>query len=99
MSAPRIGRPLGDVSRALLSAAEHGPGNVRELAQRACVGYDVARYKAKDLVRMGALQPLTEERPRVLGLPQHRAQHEDAFVMLERSFWERAPTQVLDAAG
>jgi hypothetical protein len=59
------------------------------------VGFDVARYKAKDLVRIGALQALTDERPRVLGLPQQRA--DDPFVLLERSFWER-PAE-LEAAG
>jgi hypothetical protein len=90
-----VGRPLGEVSRALLSAAQHGPAPVRELAARAQVGFDTARFKAKDLVRIGALQALTDKRPRVLGLPQQRA--EDAFVLLERSFWER-PAEIEAAA-
>ena len=89
----RVGRPLGEVSLALLSAAQRGPATARELAARACVGYDVARWKASDLVRMGALQPLGADRPRVLGLPQVVAPAavaaEDAFALLARSFWER----------
>lgn len=90
----RAGRPLGEVSLALLSAASAGPGTVRELAARACVGFDAARFKASDLVRRGALAALTDERPRVLGLPaQAPAQPSGGggFDLLERSFWERPP--------
>ena len=87
MTAPRAGRPLGDVSRALLAAAARGPGTVRELAQRAHVGFDAARWKASALVRAGALQPLADARPQVLGLPA--APPLDALAELQRSFWER----------
>ncbi len=96
MTAPRVGRPPGDVSRALVSAAQHGPAPVRELAARAQVGFDAARYKAKYLVRAGLLVPLTDERPRVLGLPAQRPRPDDDFVLLERSFWER-PAAELEA--
>jgi hypothetical protein len=92
----RPGRPLGEVSKALLSAAQHGSGTVRQLAARACVGFDVARYKAKDLVRMGALQPLTAERPRMLGLPEAVPPHENPFALLERGLF--APPAAAEAA-
>ena len=89
MRPPRVGRPYGEVSQALLQAAAAGPASVRQLAERACVGYDVARFKAKDLVRAGVLQAHTAERPRVLGLPAAQPQGENPFALLERSFWER----------
>jgi hypothetical protein len=79
------------VSQALLKAARSGgPAPVRELARRACVGFDAARFKASALVRSGALVQLSVSRPMVLGLPEP-AQHEDTLVMLSRSFWECAP--------
>lgn len=82
------GRPLGEVSLALLSAVRNGgPAPVRELAHRAAVGFDAARFKAKDLVRAGVLVAVNEGRPMVLGLPGPRP--DEALVMLSRSFWER----------
>ena len=82
-----MGRPLGEISLALLSAAQARPGTVRDLAQRACVGYDTARFKAKDLVRMGALQPVTDSWPRVLSVPvEQEAPAVAPWVMLDR-FW------------
>lgn len=82
-SSPRgAGRPVGafgDVSRALLaSASSAGPGTVRDLAERACVGAAVARYTASRLVSRGELVPLSTGRPMVLAA---------AGV---RSFWEEA---------
>jgi len=90
----RRGRPFGDVSLALLSAAAQGPGTVRELAQRAQVGFGVARVKVSHLVRAGTLVPLTDERPRTLALPVEAqppadAATTDAFELLARSFWYR----------
>lgn len=75
-----VGRPVGavgDVSKALLSAAQAaGPATVRELAARACVGYGTARYTATRLVSRGALVPVAEGRPMVLA------------AAAARSFWE-----------
>lgn len=70
------GRPAGDVSQALLSAAAAAPATVRELAARACVGYGAARYTATRLVSRGALVPVAEGRPMVLA------------AAVARSFWE-----------
>jgi hypothetical protein len=68
MRPARVGRPLGEVSMALLSAARQGPATVRQLAERGCVGFDAARLTAPRLLRSGALVPLTEVRPRLLAL-------------------------------
>ena len=83
---------MGDVAAALLSAAARSPGTVVQLAERACVGYDAARFKAAALVRSGALVPLTEGRPRVLaaacgGAPQ-ASPSSHVLRELPRSFWE-----------
>ena len=86
-AAPRgAGRPAGDVSLALVSAAAQAPATVRELAQRAGVGYGAARYTATRLVNRGALVALSASRPMVLAAPQGR------------SFWEEdaAPPRGLD---
>ena len=70
------GRPLGDISCALALAAQVRPGTVRDLAQRAQVGYRAARYTASrmlergDLVRIEKLPPTDRRRwPPVLGAP------------------------------
>ena len=84
---------MGEVSMALVQAAQFRPGTVVQLAERACVGYDVARFKAKDLVRAGVLVPMSDERPRVLAVAQQRrpvrreASVHDYLTMLDRSFW------------
>lgn len=88
-SSPRgAGRPVGafgDVSRALLaSASSAGPGTVRELAERACVGAAVARYTASRLVSRGELVPLSTARPMVL-----------AAASGVRSFWEEAAAEAV----
>ena len=56
----------GDVTRALLQAAQQRPGTVRELAQRSQVGFDVARKAASRLKAAGELEPISEGRPEVL---------------------------------
>lgn len=77
---PARGRPAGEVSVALLSAAaQAGPATVRELAARACVGYGAARYTATRLVSRGALVPVAEGRPMVLAAAE------------ALSFWEAGP--------
>jgi hypothetical protein len=79
LAAPR-GRPWGDVSRALLcAAAAAGPCTVRELAERACVGYASARYTSSRLVSRGELVALHEGRPMVLAVSADL-----------RSFWAEA---------
>jgi hypothetical protein len=83
----RVGRPLGDVSQALLSAARQGPAPMATLAMRAQVGYDVARFKVPALARAGALVALNDERPRVYALPDGTPPQDDAFVMLCQCFW------------
>ena len=72
------GRPAGDVSQALLSAAAAAPATVRELAARACVGYGAARYTATRLVSRGALVPVAEGRPMVLAAAARSFWEEDA---------------------
>lgn len=71
-----LGRPvgsLGEVAQALVRAAEHGPGTARQLAERACVGYDAARYTASRLVSAGVLSRVSARRPAVLSLPPQDA--------------------------
>jgi hypothetical protein len=85
---------LGEVSMALVTAASARPGTVVQLAERACVGYDVARFKASALVRSGALVALTDERPRVLAAPSAAVRNDTpacndyGLRVLPRSFWE-----------
>lgn len=81
----------GEVAQALLRAADHGPGAVRTLAERAQVGYDVARYTASRLVSVGELVVLDPDaRPATLARPDDAANTVDeALAELERSFWER----------
>lgn len=82
---------FGEVAQAMLAAAERGPGPVRELAERAQVGYDVARYTASRLVSVGELVVLDPDaRPATLARPEDAANGVDAALdELERSFWER----------
>jgi hypothetical protein len=87
----RPGRPMGEVSQALLAAASQGPAPMATLAQRAQVGYDVARFKVPALARAGALVALNDDRPRLYALP--KAEHctaLDPFEMLTRLFWGAA---------
>jgi hypothetical protein len=62
-------RPRGELSQALVKAAEQGPGPVRALAERAQVGYGAARYTASRMVDRGELVVLQGGRPAVLGVP------------------------------
>lgn len=97
------GRPAGDLSRALMGAAAAGPATVRELAERACVGYGAARYTASRLVSRGDLVCVSTERPVLLGLEQWQpdglsralealadAGQGSAARAPLRSFWEEA---------
>lgn len=89
------GRPrgsYGEIGRAMVNAAASGPASVRELAARAQVGYDAARYTASRLVRLGALEVAEEGRPAVLSVPAAPRQEHEPLEELGaaiRSFWER----------
>lgn len=63
------GRPLGEISMALLAAAEAGPATLVQLANLAQVGYDAARFKVSYLVRAGALEALNSRKPRLYARP------------------------------
>lgn len=84
----------GEVARALLTAADAGPGSVRELAARALVGHGAAAWSCSRLVARGELVVLDpDERPATLARPAAEPEAADAvgaaFVLLERNFWER----------
>ena len=55
-------RPAGEVRQALLAAARQGPGTLRQLAQRAQVGWDAARDTVPNMARSGVLKVVGEER-------------------------------------
>lgn len=57
----------GPVAQALIDAARAAPGAVRELCERAQVGYSAGQYTASRLVDSGALVVLEPGRPAVLG--------------------------------
>ena len=78
----------GEVSKALLDAAKQQPGTVRELAQRACVGFDVARKSASRLKVSGALKPVHEGRPEVLA-PATADRSSDTVMIFDARFWLR----------
>jgi hypothetical protein len=61
---------------------------VRELAQRACVGFDVARKSASRLKVSGALRPVQDGRPAVLGVVAGD-RSSDAVMILDARFWLR----------
>lgn len=81
----------GEVARALLSAADMGPGAVRDLAARAQVGYQAAAVNCSRLVARGELVVLDpDERPATLARPDEAVNDTAAALDdLERSFWER----------
>lgn len=66
---PLLMRPPGEIRRALGAAAqalaaERGGATWRDIAERACVGYMVARRTTENMARSGALQPVGfEKRP------------------------------------
>jgi len=62
-------RPVGDITRAMAKAWSEGPAPVAVAAQRACVGFQAARYTASRMVARGDLVVLHAGRPAVLALP------------------------------
>lgn len=80
----------GEVGRALIDQAKKQPGTVRELAQRAQVGYVTAAKTASRFVQAGELVKLNEGRPAVLALPDQGSQPEgNVFLLLSPSLWRR----------
>jgi hypothetical protein len=68
----RVGRPrgsYGEITVALVEAARQAPGTVRELAQRAQVGFACAERKASCLVKRGDLVVVQPNKPMVLAVP------------------------------
>lgn len=98
MRGGHFGRPAGtygEVGRALLRAAEHGPGSYRDLATRAQVGFDLARKTASRMCSRGELVVLDGgQRPAVLALPSATPVQPAgeglgaALDALHRSFWD-----------
>lgn len=86
-------RPHGDVRLALFRAAEEAPGTVRQLAERAHVGYAVARTTASRMLDCDELVVVEQGRPAVLATPTCPAIPPggetlgDALQRLHRSFW------------
>lgn len=85
----------GDVRVALMQAAAAGPAPVRGLAERAGVGFDLAKCTASRMVAAGDLVRLSEGRPSVLGLPTTPLAMPpagdglgDLLVAMSTSFWE-----------
>lgn len=87
----------GDVALAIKQAAEIGPGKVRELAQRACVGQAVARYTCSRLVARGELMVIEDRRPAVLAVAPRQADMADQLAELQRRFYSGPPASA-DAA-
>lgn len=80
----------GEVSLALLRAADAGPAQVRALADRAQVGYQAAYVACSRLVDRGELVVLDPtERPATLARADAVNDVGAALQDLERSFWER----------
>lgn len=92
-------RPHGDIRMALLKAAEEAPGSVRELAERAQVGYTAARYTASRMLDRDELMVVEEGRPARLSAPNCPAippggeTLADALQRLHRSFWDQPELQ------
>ena len=63
-------RPRGEISQALLQAARQGgPGTMRDLARRACVGFDAARYTVITMAQRGELKVVGTDRIEYAGMP------------------------------
>jgi hypothetical protein len=91
-------RPLGDIARALLEHASQ-PGTVRQVCERAQVGYGVGAYTASRLLMTGRLeraeapaQRAGRGRPAMLVQAAAPEDDESALAMLQRAFWPRQPT-------
>jgi hypothetical protein len=83
----------GDVRHALAAAAMEAPGSVRQLAERAQVGYAVAKYTASRMLDRDELVVIVPGRPAVLAAPTCPAIPPggetlgDALQRLHQCFW------------
>lgn len=98
-------RPVGsygDLAQALADAAVHGPGTVRQLAERAQVGYQAAAYTASRMVQRGQLEVVSERRPAVLCIPERgndeAAQSGTGMAALCAAWFGRQPDEALMCA-
>ena len=86
-------RPPGDFAVALASAARE-PGTVRQLCERAQVGFDVGRKTASRMVQRGDLRVLEiaavagPGRPPAVVVSVDVVRGNRGLVELPRSFWE-----------
>lgn len=81
---------FGEVGRALLSEAQRQPGTVKQLAERAQVGYHAAASTASRYVQGGQLVRVGGGRPAVLAVALAvEAPAGDAFLILSMSLWQR----------
>lgn len=88
-----MARPRGTyapVAQALIAAASVSPGTVRQLAARALVGQQVARYTASRLVSAGALVIVSTDRPAVLAVPAVEAGVQSAQLQAAMAAWCRS---------
>lgn len=93
-------RPLGEIARAMLDHAST-PGTVRQVCERAQVGYSVGAYTASRLLSAGLLAPATDApapprqgRGRPPRVVQAVAEPDDDSVLqlLQRAFAPRRPS-------
>jgi hypothetical protein len=83
----------GGVRQALTQAATEAPGSVRQLAERAQVGYSVAKYTASRMLDRDELVVIVPGRPAVLAAPTCPAIPPggetlgDALQRLRQCFW------------
>lgn len=79
---------IGEVARAICSAAKQGPGTVRQLAERSQVGMRCAGYTAHRLIEAGHLAVVQDRRPMVLtlgtGVPPARRQSAEAKTIAQQ---------------
>jgi len=93
-------RPLGDIARALLQHAGT-PGTVRQVCERAQVGYGVGAYTASRLLSAGLLvadaeapppQRAGRGRPPMVVKVAPEPDDDGVMQMLQRAFAPRRPT-------
>jgi hypothetical protein len=93
-------RPLGDIARAMLQHAST-PGTVREVCERAHVGYGTGAYTASRLLSAGLLvadakapapQRAARGRPPMVVMVAPEHDDEGVVHLLQRAFALRRPT-------
>ena len=79
---------FGEVGRALLQEAQRQPGTVKQLAERAQVGYQAAAATASRYLQGGQLVRVSSGRPAVLAASKP-SEDGDAFLILSLTLWSR----------